>query len=135
VQHHVLRHSSLCFGDRHGGTYRCLQNLLRWKLVHHDGSAYDGFRLTYLGYDYLAIKALLSRGSIASVGRQIGVGKESDVFEVLLWGAAAETNRTQFVLSDMPNRRLGPYLASINRIITPRWQPKYAMSLLKRAPA
>jgi RIO kinase 2 len=38
--------------------------------------------LTTLGYDFLAIRALTARGSIASVGRQIGVGKESDVFEV-----------------------------------------------------
>lgn len=37
----------------------------------------DGFRLTYLGYDFLAIKALVNRGVFVSVGRQIGVGKES----------------------------------------------------------
>ncbi|KAG6408452.1 hypothetical protein SASPL_131465 [Salvia splendens] len=42
----------------------------------------DGFRLTYLGYDFLAIKTLVNRGVFASVGRQIGVGKESDIFEV-----------------------------------------------------
>ncbi|MFS8011443.1 putative non-specific serine/threonine protein kinase [Helianthus anomalus] len=43
---------------------------------------YDGFRLTYLGYDFLAIKTLVNRGVFSSVGRQIGVGKESDIFEV-----------------------------------------------------
>ena len=37
----------------------------------------DGFRLTYLGYDFLAIKTLVNRGIFTSVGRQIGVGKES----------------------------------------------------------
>jgi RIO kinase 2 len=42
----------------------------------------DGYRLTYLGYDFLAIKTLVNRGVFASVGRQIGVGKESDIFEV-----------------------------------------------------
>lgn len=40
----------------------------------------DGFRLTYLGYDFLAIKTLVNRGVFASVGRQIGVGKESGMF-------------------------------------------------------
>ena len=35
-----------------------------------------------MGYDFLAIKTLLQRGMLTSVGRQIGVGKESDVFEV-----------------------------------------------------
>lgn len=37
----------------------------------------DGFRLTYLGYDFLAIKTLVNRGVFTGVGRQIGVGKES----------------------------------------------------------
>ena len=67
---------------RHGGTVRCLKALLRQKLVHHDSSKYDGYRLTPLGYDFLALKALVNRGAVASVGRQIGVGKESDVYEV-----------------------------------------------------
>jgi RIO-like serine/threonine protein kinase len=35
-------------------------------------------------YDFLAIKALVARGHISGVGRQIGVGKESDIFEVRL---------------------------------------------------
>jgi RIO-like serine/threonine protein kinase len=43
-------------------------------------------RLTYMGYDFLAIKALVARGHISGVGRQIGVGKESDIFEVRLAG-------------------------------------------------
>lgn len=39
--------------------------------------AVEGYRLTFSGYDYLALKALTSRGSVHSVGNQIGVGKES----------------------------------------------------------
>ncbi|XP_039119242.1 serine/threonine-protein kinase rio2 isoform X2 [Dioscorea cayenensis subsp. rotundata] len=69
-------------GLKHGGTYKVLKNLLKNKLVHHDSSKYDGFRLTYLGYDFLAIKTLVNRGVFSAVGRQIGVGKESDIFEV-----------------------------------------------------
>ncbi|CAO1942570.1 unnamed protein product [Urochloa humidicola] len=69
-------------GLKHGGTYKVLRNLLKNKLVHHDATKYDGYRLTYLGYDFLAIKTLVNRGVFASVGRQIGVGKESDIFEV-----------------------------------------------------
>lgn len=67
---------------KHGGTYKVLKNLLKYKLLHHDSSKYDGFRLTYLGYDFLAIKTLVNRGIFSAVGRQIGVGKESDIFEV-----------------------------------------------------
>ncbi|KAF7833724.1 serine/threonine-protein kinase rio2-like [Senna tora] len=67
---------------KHGGTYKVLKNLLKNKLLHHDSSKYDGFRLTYLGYDFLAIKTMVNRGVFEAVGRQIGVGKESDIFEV-----------------------------------------------------
>jgi hypothetical protein len=38
-----------------------------------------------MGYDFLAIRALVARGHISGVGRQIGVGKESDIFEVCVW--------------------------------------------------
>ncbi|CAN8278727.1 unnamed protein product [Cochlearia groenlandica] len=67
---------------KHGGSYKVMKNLLKYKLLHHDSSKYDGFRLTYLGYDFLAIKTLVNRGVFTGVGRQIGVGKESDIFEV-----------------------------------------------------
>ena len=36
-----------------------------------------GYRLTNTGYDYLALRALVSKDVIYSVGNQIGVGKES----------------------------------------------------------
>lgn len=37
----------------------------------------NGYHLTNAGYDYLALRALVSRDVIVSVGNQIGVGKES----------------------------------------------------------
>lgn len=42
----------------------------------------DGYRVTFLGYDYLALKAFANRDVVQSVGNQIGVGKESDVYIV-----------------------------------------------------
>ncbi|GAY59322.1 hypothetical protein CUMW_193670 [Citrus unshiu] len=48
------------------------------ELVHRIAS----LKLTYLGYDFLAIKTLVNRGVFTAVGRQLGVGKESDIFEV-----------------------------------------------------
>ncbi|KAL5164255.1 Serine/threonine-protein kinase rio2 [Glycine soja] len=72
---------------KHGGTYKVLKNLLKHKLLHHDSSKYDGFRLTYLGYDFLAIKTMVNKGVFVAVGRQIGVGKESGILvDVLLIG-------------------------------------------------
>lgn len=44
--------------------------------------AVDGYRLTNTGYDYLALKSLTLRESVASFGNQIGVGKESNIYTV-----------------------------------------------------
>ncbi|KAJ1451786.1 Rio2, N-terminal-domain-containing protein [Pelagophyceae sp. CCMP2097] len=68
-------------GLRHGGSQKLLQNLLRWKLVYHDHTHYDGYRLTWSGYDFLALNVLQRRGIVDRVGRKIGEGKESDVYE------------------------------------------------------
>jgi RIO kinase 2 len=65
------------------GARRALQVLLRHKLVHHESRPYESYRLTPLGYDYLALRALRERSSVCSVGGLIGTGKESDVHEVL----------------------------------------------------
>ena len=43
---------------------------------------YDGYRLTYGGLDYLALNQYRKRKDVYSVGNQIGVGKESDIFVV-----------------------------------------------------
>jgi RIO kinase 2 len=62
-----------------GGTYKIISNLLRHKLIAHEKAGYDGYRLTYNGFDFLALRALAARGTIIGVGRRLGVGKESDV--------------------------------------------------------
>ena len=43
---------------------------------------YQGFRLTFEGYDVLALHTLVERGTIDGFGAPLGVGKESDVYEV-----------------------------------------------------
>jgi RIO kinase 2 len=43
---------------------------------------YDGYRLIYGGLDYLALHAHNNQSAVYSVGNQIGVGKESDIFVV-----------------------------------------------------
>ncbi|CAM9385863.1 unnamed protein product [Hapterophycus canaliculatus] len=65
---------------RHGGTHKILSTLLTFKLIAHDRSAYDGYRLTYSGYDILALNVLLARGHICAVGSKIGMGKEADIY-------------------------------------------------------
>lgn len=67
---------------RNGGCNKILKDLVRHKLVCFEHVKVHGFRLTNLGYDFLAIKALLSHNTLASIGNQIGVGKESDIYIV-----------------------------------------------------
>lgn len=65
------------------GTNRCIGDLAKLKLIARLRNAvYDGFRLTYNGYDYLALKSMLNRNTLYSVGSTIGVGKESDIYSV-----------------------------------------------------
>jgi RIO kinase 2 len=64
---------------RRQGIHKVLSSLLKYKLLSHEASVYDGYKLSYLGYDLLAIRALVSRGTLSGVGTRIGVGKESDV--------------------------------------------------------
>ena len=65
---------------RHGGAHRFISNLHRFKLIYHDAKKYDGYRLTYQGYDILALHTFVQRGHVVELGRKIGVGKESDVY-------------------------------------------------------
>ncbi|KAH9082073.1 RIO1-domain-containing protein [Lactarius deliciosus] len=70
-------------GLRNGGVNKILGVLAKRNLVAKvQNSKYEGYRLTYGGYDYLAMRALSKRDSMYSVGNQIGVGKESDIYVV-----------------------------------------------------
>lgn len=65
------------------GTNRAIGDLAKLKLVARLRNAkYDGFRLTYNGFDYLALKSMLNKNTLYSVGSIIGVGKESDIYSV-----------------------------------------------------
>ncbi|KAG9006135.1 hypothetical protein FRB94_000960 [Tulasnella sp. JGI-2019a] len=70
-------------GLRNGGVNKILGVLARRNLVARvQNASYDGYRLTYGGYDFLALRALSKRDAVYSVGNQIGVGKESDIYVV-----------------------------------------------------
>eukprot|EP00040_Diaphanoeca_grandis_P016491 m.85105 g.85105 ORF g.85105 m.85105 type:complete len:618 (-) comp25831_c0_seq1:203-2056(-) len=69
-------------GLRRGGAHKILRDLVRHKLVGYNNKKAEGYRLTVAGYDFLALRAMARRESILSVGNQIGVGKESDIYIV-----------------------------------------------------
>lgn len=71
---------------KRGGCHKLIQSLSSDRFICWENSKrgkITGYRLTWAGYDHLAFRALSSRGTIHSVGKQIGVGKESDVYIAL----------------------------------------------------
>ena len=40
---------------RHGGSHKILSTLLRYKLIAHANQSFNGYRLSYQGYDILAL--------------------------------------------------------------------------------
>jgi RIO kinase 2 len=51
-------------------------------LVQRKTIQYEGYQLTFEGYDALALRTFAQRDTIEGVGAPLGVGKESDVLEV-----------------------------------------------------
>lgn len=65
------------------GVHKSISALAKVGLIARQKNAkYDGYRLTYGGLDYLALNTYRKRKDVYSVGNQIGVGKESDIFVV-----------------------------------------------------
>jgi RIO kinase 2 len=56
-----------------------LYQLRRNKLVYIAQRHYLGTALTFIGYDALALKALVEKGFLAQIGPEIGAGKESNI--------------------------------------------------------
>jgi RIO-like serine/threonine protein kinase len=52
-------------GLRHGGTYKLLAELIKHHLVGYEKGNREGYRLTTLGYDFLALKTLSNRAVLA----------------------------------------------------------------------
>lgn len=65
---------------KRGGTFKIIQQLLKYKLIMHDAKLYDGYALTYQGYDTLAIHTFMKRNQVKGLGTMVGTGKESDIY-------------------------------------------------------
>lgn len=59
-----------------------LNRMLDLELVERKTIQYEGIRLTNSGYDALALHTFAERDTIEGFGAPLGVGKESDVYEV-----------------------------------------------------
>ncbi|SDR19363.1 serine/threonine-protein kinase RIO2 [Natronobacterium texcoconense] len=59
-----------------------LERCLKRGLVEKKTIQYEGYTLQFEGYDALALRTLVQRDTISEFGSPLGVGKESDVYEV-----------------------------------------------------
>jgi len=59
-----------------------MSRLLDRELLERKTIQYVGLRLTHRGYDALALRTFAERDSVQGFGAPLGVGKESDVYEV-----------------------------------------------------
>ena len=59
-----------------------LERCLKRGLIEKKTIQYEGYTLQFEGYDLLALKSLVERDTISEFGSPLGVGKESDVYEV-----------------------------------------------------
>ncbi|GAB6018467.1 hypothetical protein CHUAL_000168 [Chamberlinius hualienensis] len=67
-----------------GGVYKILMELSRNRLIYYErGKKYDGYRLNYYGYDFLALRTMAYRQVIAKFGNEIGKGKESTIYSAV----------------------------------------------------
>ncbi|MCJ1399713.1 hypothetical protein MMC11_002915 [Xylographa trunciseda] len=63
------------------GVHKSISTLAKANLIARVKNAkYDGYRLTYGGLDHLALHTHLKHSTLFSLGNQIGVGKESDIY-------------------------------------------------------
>jgi len=60
-----------------------LKKLVQNKLVIRNTKSYGGFQIYFEGYDTLALNAFVKRKSISEIGSEIGVGKDSVIFEAI----------------------------------------------------
>ncbi|MBS7604732.1 MAG: serine/threonine-protein kinase RIO2 [Candidatus Bathyarchaeia archaeon] len=60
-----------------------LERLAEFGLIYRWVGSYVGYLLNTAGYDCLALNALVKAGVLSSLGKPLGVGKESDVYDAL----------------------------------------------------
>lgn len=62
---------------------RYIKELSKYGLVEYSKYPYDSVKMLAAGADALALRILAKKNLVVGIGRQIGIGKESDVYEAL----------------------------------------------------
>lgn len=126
---------------KRGNAFKCVQYLLKHKLISHVNKKCDGYKVEFRGYDYLAMYSFLKAGLELRIEAKVGVGKESDVYLmrtkddkllILKLGRLGRTSfkRVKITREYIENRRQYNWLY-LSRLAAQR-EFKYLKALYKR---
>ncbi len=98
LKHHevLTRNEIVNYSKLHGDIADfAISNLLEKKILVKTSNS-KGYKMLSLGLDVYALKILVDRNVINAVGRPIGVGKESDVYEAFIENEKESTAALKF---------------------------------------
>jgi len=75
--------NALSLGEKIERVEKLLKKLHDYKLIWAPRGLQRGYALNYYGLDILALKSLVDRDFLESLGKPLGVGKEADVYDAL----------------------------------------------------
>ena len=84
-----------------------LKKLVKNKLVIKNTKSYEGFQIYFEGYDTLALNAFVKRKSISEIGSEIGVGKDSVIFEAIRQPKLAIENSISVIIKVYRGNKTG----------------------------
>ena len=96
-------------------TYR-LDRCMKHELVERKTIQYEGYQLTFEGYDALALRSFAERDTVDGVGAPLGVGKESDVYEAMSFQPLALKYHREGITNFREVQREREYTADRNHV-------------------
>ena len=96
-------------------TYR-LDRCMKHELVERKTIQYEGYQLTFEGYDALALRSFSERDTVDGVGAPLGVGKESDVYEAMSFQPLALKYHREGITNFREVKREREYTADRNHV-------------------
>ena len=96
-------------------TYR-LDRCMKHELIERKTIQYEGYQLTFEGYDALALRSFSERDTVDGVGAPLGVGKESDVYEAMSFQPLALKYHREGITNFREVKREREYTADHNHV-------------------
>ena len=93
-----------------------LDRCMRHELIERNTIQYEGYQLTFEGYDALALRSFAERDTVEGVGAPLGVGKESDVYEAMSFQPLALKFHREGYTNFREVRREREYTADHNHV-------------------